>query len=723
MPTTQGDRILQVLSPLGGDVLLAERFAGTEELGRMFEYELALRSEDEKIDLGDIIGRDMTVKLALDDGSHRFFHGIVSRFRFAGATDRYAHYHATLHPWLWFLTRTTNCRVFQEMSVPDIVKQILQDRGYSDIKDSLQGSYDPREFCVQYRETDFDFISRLMETEGIYYHFEHEEGKHTLVLADDPVSHVALPGGEELAYFPEEGRERRDVDHVFDWLVEQEVQPGKYALKDYDFTAPRKDLLVRRAVQADYPGGDYEVYDYPGSYCEVSGGEKYARIRVEECQSRHERFEARGNVRALTVGYTFKLSGYPREDQNQEYLIVRQSFAASTNRFKSGVGPKDVAVDHQCRFDTIRSSVPYRAPRVTPRPVVQGPQTAMVVGKSGELIWTDEHGRIKVQFHWDREGKQDENSSCWVRVCQNRAGKGWGEMYIPHVGQEVVVSFLEGDPDQPLVTGRLYNGDNKPPIELPGLRTMTAMRDHGGSEMIMEGNDGGQRITMFTPTGASRFSMGAGFNPDPGFHWDTADNWTADIGTDQTVHVKGKRAHTTDGTNHEIVKGKETVEAKAGRDLTVTGNQTYTITGKEDKKDCSVDYWNSGFEKAGYAGIKQETHLGAKHELFAGVKVANALAAEITIAAGLKIEKSKTKHLTESPFQEHEAGISYKIKAPSITLEGTADVTIKVGGSQIDIGSGGIDIKAPKVTIDGSTKIITDPLNVTGELKDKNVKG
>ena len=720
MAISHADRVLQLITPLGDDKLLIERISAVEELGRMFEIQLDLRSEDDQIALADVLGRDMTVKVELENGEYRHLHGIVSQFSFAGTSGRMAAYRATLRPWTWMLTRTQNCRIFQEMTVPDIIQQVFRDRGFSDFEDALSGTYQAREYCVQYRESDANFVSRLMETEGIYFYFRHEEGKHTLVLSDDYSSHSDC---HMLRYYPEEGRYQRHADHIFDWSTSQQVQPGSYALNDYDFTAPRKNLLVRRSVEANYQGGDYEVFDYPGEYYESSDGEQYARVRIEECQSQHEQFHARGNMRAVGTGQLFELSQYPRADQNQEYLVTSSSFHASTNRFLPGVSDNEIQVDHECQLTAIRSRCPYRTQRVTPRPVVQGPQTAMVVGQAGELIWTDEHGRIKVQFHWDREGQGDENSSCWVRVCQNRAGKGWGEMYIPHIGQEVVVSFLEGDPDRPLVTGRLYNGDNPPPVELPGMRQRTAMRDHGGSEMVMEGTDGSQRITMFTPSGASRFSMGAGYNPDPGFHWDTSDNWTADIGTDQTIHVKGKREQTVDGTNLHTIKGLETVRAEASRDLKITGDSKYEITGKEDKKVGSKDYWNSGFEKAGFLGVKQETHIGAKHELCAAVKVANGLAADITVAAGVKIEKSKTKTLTESPMQTHEAKVSYTVKSVQINLEGSGGIDLEVGGSKISIGSGGITIKAPKITIDGATTIKTDPLKVTGELKDKNVKG
>ncbi|UEX76674.1 type VI secretion system Vgr family protein [Spiribacter halobius] len=477
-----------------GDRLIVRRLSGTEQLGRPFEYTVELLGTDEALAFPDVLGQPLTVRMSLPDGGARFFNGFVTRFAQLGRSGRHALFQAHLRPWLWYLSRCSDCRIFQERSVPEIVQAVFREHGFSDFEDSLSGSYDSREYCVQYRESDLQFVSRLLEEEGIYFFFRHEEDRHTLVMADDYAAHAAPEGYEEVPYYPPGNEAGRERDHISDWLLTQEIQPELYALRDFDFEKPRANLEAKGAIERQHSAESYEVYDYPGGYREKSAGERYARVRVEEQQARFERVRGTGNVRGLGAGALFRLRGYPRDDQNREYLVTGASFEIDANPLETREVGEGTAFS--CAFTAMDSQEPFRPVRSTPRPVVQGPQTAVVVGQSGQDIWTDKYGRVKVQFHWDREGSSDENSSCWVRVSQNWAGRNWGGMFLPHIGHEVLVSFLEGDPDRPIITGRVYNADNMPPEDLPSHKTKSIIRDYGDNEMVWEGKEGEQFIRI-----------------------------------------------------------------------------------------------------------------------------------------------------------------------------------------------------------------------------------
>jgi len=418
---TQKHRKIAVASPLGGDVLVFGRMTATERLGRLFEFQLELLSEKTDIKLTEVLGKNMTVRLELPVGGTRYFNGFVTRFGYKGMRgDRYGVYHATLSPWLWFMTRTADCRIFQNQKAPDIIKSIFTESGFTDFKDQLSGSYREWEYCVQYRETDFDFVSRLMEQEGIYYYFTHDNGKHTLVLADGYGSHGKFAKYEEIPYFPPDAHDHRKRDHLSKLDIQVSHQPGAYALNDFDFKAPRKNLRTLSSMPKSYALADFEIYDYPGEYSETGDGNSYARVRLEELQAQHEVLLAEGDAAGLAAGYLFKLVDCPRDDQNREYLIVSAVHKLQSDAYETenDVNRVEESKLYRGQIEAIESKQPYRTPRTTPKPVVKGPQTAIVVGPQGEEIYTDQYGRVKCQFHWDRHGKADENSSCWIRVAQ-----------------------------------------------------------------------------------------------------------------------------------------------------------------------------------------------------------------------------------------------------------------------------------------------------------------
>ena len=495
----QFTRLAQINSPLGPDKLILAEMGGSEELGRLFDYELQLTSDDPAIDLNQLLGKPMSLSVQQSVGSSRHFHGIVARCSQSVDQGQFAAYRVTLRPWLWLLTRTSDCRIFQHLSAPQIIKQVFRDLGFSDFEDLLSRNYREREYCVQYRETSFDFVSRLMEEEGIYYFFRHEQERHVLVLADAYGAHQKAPGYETVPYYPPDGQ-HRERDHINDWHLAQEVQPGSLELNDYDFQRPSARIDVRSAMPRPHQAGDYPLYDYPGAYEQTQDGEHYARTRLESLQSLHERIELRGNARGLGSGHLFSLSNFSRQDQNREYLIVAARYYVHQERLESGGGSG--AAQFESNLSCIDAQQSYRPVGSTLRPIVKGPQTAVVVGPAGEEIWTDQYGRVKVHFHWDRHDQSNENSSCWIRVSQATAGKNWGSIQIPRIGQEVIVSFLEGDPDRPIITGRVYNAEQTVPYDLPGSATQSGMKSRsskGGSpanfnEIRMEDKKGAEQL-------------------------------------------------------------------------------------------------------------------------------------------------------------------------------------------------------------------------------------
>ncbi|MFP3538700.1 type VI secretion system Vgr family protein [Pseudomonas sp. SIMBA_021] len=495
----QSTRLAQVNCPLGPDVLLLKSLGGGEELGRLFDYQLQLASSDANIDLNQLLGKPMGLSVQLDGGGQRYFHGIVARCSQNIDTGQFASYEVTLRPWLWLLSRTSDCRIFQNLSIPQIIKQVFRDLGFSDFEDALSRPYREWEYCVQYRETSFDFVSRLMEQEGIYYFFRHEKDRHVVVLADAYGAHSSVPGYASVPYYPRD-EQQRERDHMFDWHLAQEVQPGSLELNDYDFQRPSARIDVRSAMPRPHSAGDYPLYDYPGTYVQSSDGEHYAQTRIEALQSLHERIELSGNARGLGVGNLFSLTGFSRQDQNREYLIVSIRYYLVQESLESGAGGG--SAQFESHLTCIDAQQSFRPLATTHKPMVQGPQTARVVGPAGEEIWTDQYGRVKVHFHWDRHDQSNENSSCWIRVSQAWAGKNWGSMQIPRIGQEVIVSFLEGDPDRPIITGRVYNAEQTVPYDLPANATQSGMKSRsskGGSpanfnEIRMEDKKGAEQL-------------------------------------------------------------------------------------------------------------------------------------------------------------------------------------------------------------------------------------
>jgi type VI secretion system secreted protein VgrG len=619
MAITQKNREAAIGTPLGEDVLLLVSMSGTEQLSRPFEFQLELASEDYQIKSSDIIGQNVTIRLNLSKGKVRFFNGYISHFTQILGSLELARYRATVVPWIWFLTRTADCRIFQKKKVTDIIEKVFNDHGFKSIENTLTGSYREWEYCVQYRETDFNFVSRLMEQEGIYYFFKHENGKHKLVLADSAGKHESYPDHDQIKFRPADLR-AIDEECISDWIVQTCIQPGSYDLSDFDFKNSRKDLQARAIVTREHAAAGFSIYDYPGEYIETKDGEDYAKKRIDELQAQYEVVTASSDVRGICTGCTFNLTDHPREDRNKKYLITYANYTINSDLIQAN---KETA--YSCNFKAIDATQQFRSPRITPKPSIPGPQTAIVVGPSGEEIYTDEFGRIKVQFHWDRYSKADENSSCWIRVSQAWAGNKWGAMYIPRIGQEVIVEFLEGDPDRPIITGRVYNGQAMPPYEPKTYSTMSTLKSNSS-----KGGGGFNEIRFEDKKGKEQIFIHGQKDEDVRILNDSKE-W---IGNDR----------------HLIVKKDQFEKVMGDKHLTVKGNQNEKIDGT-----VSVD-----------AGMDYQHKVGMKHALDAGM--------EIHLKAGMNVIL--------------EAGVSITLKAGGgFVVVGPAGVTIS--GNPVLINSGG----------------------------------
>jgi type VI secretion system secreted protein VgrG len=690
-------RLMEIETPLGTDTLLFHGMHAREELGRVSEYQVDLLSARGDIDLDDILGKNVTIKLLTAKDQPRYFNGYVTRFAQTGKLGRYYRYVAVVRPWLWFLSRTADCRIFQNKTVPDILKAVFGDHGTAEFAVELSGSYEPWTYCVQYRETDLNFVSRLMEHEGIYSYFRHTDGHNTLVLVDSSSAHSPCPGADTVSFFAPERLVRPEVEHINRWDFGREVQPGAFVHDDYDMERPSVELKTNKSFPRGYSPSDYEIYDYPGCYVKKSEGTRYAEFRLDEYGAQFELAHASTNHRALAVGYLFTLDGFPRGDQNREHLIVSTTYDLEYSAYE-GL-PKSAGAGVRCTLTAMSSAQQYRPKRSTPKPFVQGPQTAVVVGPAGDEIHTDKYGRVKVQFHWDRYGKKDQQSSCWIRVSHPWAGKNWGAVAIPRIGQEVIVDFLEGDPDQPIITGRVYNAEQMPPYGLPANMTQTGIK----SRSTLNGNpDNFNEIRFEDKKGSEQLFIHAEKNQDievenDETHWVGHDR-AKTIDHDETTHVKHDRTETVDnnesitiGVNRTESVGKnETISIGKDRTESVAENETVDVG-----KDQSLSV---GANRTRSVGKDESVSIGEirKHEVGKDE--------EISIGKNRKVSVGENDALQVGKKLAIQAGEEISIQTGSASITMKKDGTITIKGKDITLnGSGKINVKASSdVVVKGS---------------------
>ena len=690
-------RLMQIATPLAEDVLLFQRLHAWDELSRPFEHQLTLLSAHKDINLDDVLGKPVSVQLGLPGGKNRYFSGYVTRLAQSGMVGRYYRYTAMSRPWLWFLTRTADCRIFQEMTVPDIIKKVFADHPTADFDSKLSATYRKWTYCVQYRETDFNFVSRLMEQEGIYYYFRHEQGRHTMVLVDSTSAHTAFGDYGTIPYVSPDQVRRVDQEYIDTWDISREIQPGVYAQDDYDFERPSAELLTKKSVSRKHSAADYEMYDFPGEYVQKTDGEQYAAVRMDEFSTQFEIAHGTTNARGLCVGATFTLSGQTRDDQNREYLVVGATYDLEFSAYEGLPDPNPGT--YRCSFGAMTTQQQFRPARNTPKPHVTGPQTAVVVGPSGDEIYTDKYGRVKVQFPWDRYGKKNENSSCWMRVSHPWAGKQWGMIAIPRIGQEVIVDFLDGDPDDPIITGRVYNAEQMPPYALPANMTQT-----GTKTRSTKGGDPSNfnEIRFEDKKGSEQLFIHAEKNQDIEVEHDethtVGHNRTKDIGNDETTHVKHDRTETVDNNEQISIGVNRTETVGSNESISIGKDRTENVNGDESVGVGKSQTISVGKDQSLTVGRDRTAEVSKNESINVGKNQTITVSEDRTTSIGKVDKLSVGKELIIDAANE----ITLQSGSASITLKKDGTITIKGNDITLD-GGGNINVKAASnVAVKGS---------------------
>ena len=552
---------------------------------------LEFRTKNKDLDLSAIVGNTINLTMEVESEEPRDFSGLCVAVEFLGFKGGLSHYVADLRPWMWFLTRNRNCRVFQEKSVVDIAQDVLGDLGFwPDVENKLSATYPTREYCVQYRESDFDFLNRLFEEEGIYYFFEHEGGKPRMILADGQNAHVPIEAPSSLEYHARDGQFYRHGSGIYDLRASEVAQTGKVTLWDYNFEKPKAELeAVNEIPKGKHSFKGLETYDYPGHFRETSEGDRYARVLMESKAAAYATWRGKGNVPNMEVGKTFDLSLHPLTNDGTSFMTTRAIHYLRNDVEDSG-GPADQAFlaeghpvmaemeeNYAMEFEVVPDDVQYRAPKITPWPEIVGIQTAVVTGPSGEEIYTDKYGRVKVQFHWDRVGENDEKTSCFVRTMMPWTGKNWGMIAVPRIGQEVVVQFEEGDPDRPLVIGMLYNADTMPPYALPanmtqsGVKTNSTKGGNGFNELMFEDKKNAELVRFQAETNYEQIVKN-----DATITIGEAKKDKGDMSL--TVHHDLTEKVKTGDHDFDVEKGHQKIHVKQNKTEKIQGKSTQTVT-------------------------------------------------------------------------------------------------------------------------------------------------
>lgn len=561
------DRIT-VTTPVSDDTLRFWKLSGMEVVSRSFSLDVSLLSTDARIDRTALLGKAITVTIPTQGllTEPRYLNGKITSVNVQSInldSTRYALYTLRMESDLWPMLRDRNQRIFQNQRVPDIIKTVLGEYGVN-VEDKLTGEYRNWEYCVQYQENSYDFISRLMELEGIYFFFRHEADKHTLLLMDAAAEHQTYSGYETIPYHVSPSGGSTDEEGIGAWAISERVTPGIYSIDDYDFRKPNAWLLQARQNPASPSPGEIDYYEWPGRFVDHGQGEFYARIRQEEWQVEHQRIDAHGTALGIAPGYKFTLTNPPFASDTGDYLTVSASYTLEENTYASGSGSESV---HQINFVVIPADVTFRSAQRTAWPRTHGPQTARVVGPQGESIWTDQYGRVKVMFHWDRLAKGDDTSSCWVRVSSAWAGQGFGGVQVPRVGDEVVIDFINGDPDRPIITGRVYNDASMPPWALPASATQMGFlsRTKDGTA------DNANALRFEDKNGEEQVWVQAERNMDVNVKNDA----TRAIGGSHSHYVAINELHRVETNRVHGVKGEEVLVTGADKSDSAAG--TYTL--------------------------------------------------------------------------------------------------------------------------------------------------
>ncbi len=668
VPSSIQYRSIVAHTPLTGQ-LGFRQMSGSEGLSRLFDFDVELVADNYNLDLKSLLGKPLTIEIQTLSGS-RYLNGHVTRCEMIGrenSASRYYIYKATVRPWLWYLTQTSDNKIFQQKSVPDVIKEVLGDYGFP-FEMKLTGSYRNWEYCVQYQETDFAFICRLMEHEGIYYYFKHENGQHTLVMADDISAHEPMAGYDHIPYYGPDRLGKPQEEYISMWEIAAQITPDGYATVDYDFTKPGASLDAVSKRSGGSQSGNLEMFEWQGGFQEPDHGEQYSKIRLQELQSVQEQNRGLSNARGIATGHVFDLKSHPRSAENREYLVVSVNYRMSVAGYSSGTGSEDF---YEASFVALPSSIQYRAPRITPRPRTHGPQTARVVGPAGEEIWTDKYGRIKVQFHWDRYGKKNENSSCWVRVSSPWAGGGFGGLQLPRINDEVVVDFIGGCPDRPLVLGRVYNDNNMPPVELPGNASQSGFRSqsvHGDPSManwlLFEDRLGAELAHM-----KAQLNMLLESNNDCDHH----------IGNNHTTTVGGCQHVTVQNETHITRQGITNEQLNAAVTRAISGDYKDSIIGEVTKNiEGSINRTHQGTNSNAHQGDDTNVQLGSSCRVTVGP------VCDVTLGAISRLTVGGVTNTAIGPQTTHVTGNSDSTYNGNMTSAVNGNRTSSASGMSMD---------------------------------------
>ncbi|MBC2695178.1 MAG: type VI secretion system tip protein VgrG [Desulfobacteraceae bacterium] len=630
----------QFLFEISGTKFKVVDFSATETISSPYNVDLNLALEDE-IDFDGVIAKEAVLTI-LGKEEDRYFHGIISQFVQTGSRSRFYLYQAKMAPSVRLLSFKQDCRIFQDKSTPDIVGQILKDGGIMTdcFEFRLQNQYQPRKYCVQYCETDLDFISRLLEEEGIFYFFEHAENKHLLVFGDGLVNYQPIAGETDVLFHPPDSMVP-EKEFIRAFALSRQIQTGQVAIRDFNFERPSLDLTAREEADSFQK---LEVYDYPGEYSDQDRGKRLAKIRLQETVMFKDRAEGESCCPRLIPGFTFNLTGHMRDAFNQEYLLDEIVHTGSQPQTLDELAGSGAGFSYANNFFAIPSSVTFRPERKTPKLVVQGAQTAMVVGPDSEEIYADKYGRVKVQFHWDREGEKNEKSSCWIRVASSFAGGNYGSIFIPRIGHEVIVEFVEGDPDRPVITGCVYNANTMPPYTLPDEKTKSAIKTNSSP-----GGEGFNEIRFEDANGNEEIFIHAEKNMDLRIK-NNRREW---IGNDRHLAVQRDKLEIVEHDKHIIIKQDELQEIERDRNLKIEGGDAIGISGSR------------------------------------------------SIAVHGDVIKVFKKKYSQEVAQD------YYVKGDNIVFEGMTGLCMKVGDNFITLNSGGVFIKGTNVLINSGGSAIS----------------
>ena len=606
--------------------------SAVEEMSRLFEFQIVAESKSRDIAADDVLGKSVAVAVETGKNKWRWFHGLAASFGIEGGDGDDISYSITVRPWAWLMTRSADIRIYQEMTAPEIIHTVFSQYSVAAFVDELGASYTKRTYCVQYRETDFDFVSRLMEEEGIFYYWRHAEDKHEMVLADKLSTHKTVVGFEEIPY-TQGNKDLVGVRAIGHWQMRHEIQTGKVTLSDYNFETPGTSLKTATVSSSrKHAEKSHEVYDYPGLYGVKADGDARAQIRLDEASARFARFAGQGDTPGVVAGTRFKLTRHQRSDQNAEYLVLRTQIEMTLAGYTTS---NQHDTEFSCRFWAQPYGQAFRPERTTRKPTVAGPQTALVVGDgaAGDIT-TEKYGRIKVQFHWDRLGKKNAESSCWLRVATSWAGKGWGMISLPRLGQEVVVAFLEGDPDQPLVVGSVYNAEQQVPYELPANATVSTLKSRskkGGAaefnELRFEDDPGKEYVLMQAQKDRLEF---------------VEDTLKSEIGKDEHRTVKKDRKEKIEGEHHlQVVKDvKHKFDGKmsttVAQDMLFKTNAMHSLEAAQDitAKSGTAYSIKAGTDMHVKVGMNTGVDSGMNVHIKGGVNVVIEAGVMITLKAG-----------------------------------------------------------------------------------------